>query len=133
MMNLKMNKKANIPITILIVATIAVCIIALIAFHFKIKEGEEKVGTFKYLRVIYYFQNDLDYHGQDINFIKKELYPSSTLGFGRRSYYPVVKDIEQDNNNLVIRNIGVKRKWYAPWVKKEKIKFELKVPKVPIK
>ena len=59
------NKKANIPVTILVVLTIVICIVALIAFH-TIRENEKvSVAKFAYIRALYNFQEM--YYFQDID------------------------------------------------------------------
>jgi len=46
------NKKANIPITILVIGTIAVCIIALVAFHSAISKSTASLRYAGYILVL---------------------------------------------------------------------------------
>jgi flagellar basal body-associated protein FliL len=119
------NKKANIPVMILVFLTIVTCVVALIAFHIDRKSDEKQVNAFKYLRVIYNAQDNMAYAGKSLGFVK-ELYKQSKT----RSYYPVVKQIEEKDNYLVFKK--TEKKWYQ-WQADEqerngKLLLEIKVP-----
>lgn len=128
------NKKANVPITILIVATIAVCIIALVAFYYYREGVKEKINVFKYLRVMYNIKEGITYSGAGIDYIKGLYNKQSWFGkklVGYRNYYPVVEQMKEENGFLVYKQVKIDRKarlGIPPWEKIETILFELKVP-----
>lgn len=119
------GKKGDIPITILVVATIAICIIALVSFHFARKEISNEISIFKHLRILYMFENDIDFSPQkDINFVKEELYPQHQSD---KSYYPIVKDVQIAGNYLILKK-EVKEGGFLGIGAQEKLVYEFKVP-----
>lgn len=105
------NKKANIPITILVIGTLAICIITLAAFYIIRDNSEKDVSSFNYLRVMYSFQDNLEYSGDSISYIIEDSYnKQSWLGkklLGYRNYYPFVKDIKIQGGNLSLNKAGI--------------------------
>lgn len=112
------NKKAGvpIPIIILVVGTIALCVFSLIVFTDAQKKSSSALSLFRELRVMYNVQNDMNFTGENLDFVKGNLYPSfyegitGTIKYYLNSpfqlyptYYPVVNKINQEGDKLVIR------------------------------
>ena len=96
------NKKANtIPIILLVVGTIAICVLALLAFNGERDRRVTKVGSFKQLRIMYNVLDDMEFTRRDLNYVKKEFHPDMSFAWWHKNYYPIVKDINETNGRLV--------------------------------
>jgi len=67
-----MNKKANLPIIILVVGTIAVCIIALMSFSIVRDKQSESIGAFRELRVMHVVRDSLQFSGMTLEELRDE-------------------------------------------------------------
>jgi hypothetical protein len=110
-----MNRRGNIPITILVVGVIALFIIALMVFDNKIKDEEKDLELFQILSVINNVKEKMDM-GVSLKEIKEE------YGSGR-SYRGIVRGIEEEEEGLVYRKIESGRILF--W-RKRKVVFEVK-------
>ena len=108
---MKMNKKANTSIIILVIGTIALCVVALIAFK-NIRAGRSsKIQAFRELRVMYNVLDDIEFSGKDLSYVQEELYLEDY-----RSYKPVVDELK-------IRPIGGR-----DYLVLERQEYTLKIP-----
>jgi hypothetical protein len=102
---MKMNKRANIPIIILVIGTIALCVLALMAFQNGRDRRGSKIQAFRELRVMYNVLDDIEFSEKDLDYVKaNDLYLDvyfSSFGTLKimplktyKSYRPVVNELE---------------------------------------
>jgi len=126
-----MNKKGNIPITVLVIGTFIVCIIALLAFSAHKNKIEKDISIFRYIGILNAAQNSLEFSNVNNTVELKKIYPSlaiSRTDFGT-SYYGVIKDLEIQGDYLVFKKM--KRVWTTTLLIPHKT--DSKVPEVEIK
>lgn len=120
-----MNKKGDIPITILVVGTVVICVIALVALHISENKESKELSFFSGLSMLFHIQDQMRFYStEDVSFVKR-------LYMGGDDYYPIVKDIAKINEggtNYLILKKEAKKGGILGIGAKEKLIFEFKVP-----
>lgn len=123
---LKMNRKSNIPVTLLVVGTIAVVIIALIIFNNERNKLDSGINYFRNIEVLNNVQNDLSFYKDST--VLNEIYPSKSLIFGVSIYHAIFKNVRFDGVNGFMTIEAKETDWLGREKANGKTLLEIKVP-----
>jgi hypothetical protein len=70
----KMNKKADIPVTILVMLTIALCMFSLVVFYLADKQIEGNIKGYDFLEKIYSDFDNQKFSGEEETIVNEENY-----------------------------------------------------------
>jgi hypothetical protein len=91
-----MNRRANIPVTILVLLVLALIIVALVLFQQEGGKTDRSIGAFREIRQVYQVADVMSFSGKSLGAVQTDLY-----SFSSSSYASVAGNVHSSGNDLV--------------------------------